>query len=198
MVNGGAVFYWPVPSDLSNPYSPEIRVDDIANLQFAEELSTQFTRLRGNEPQSFRLKEAADLSRLRSLAREKGKRFVYLVVFNEFDEAKINVNMSPHVFAPLFKDTQWTGKGSLIMASRILMDAQTGEILLNQQRVGERYFWFPLLGNGWENSVFGGTEHMVEYMLYVAKVGAPDEATAVRLTAAHLIQTDLLPQKAKK
>lgn len=198
-MGAGGFLIWPVPTDLRDPYFPEIRPDQISALEFDPALSAAINRQLSNDQSMLELNGPADLNRLKSLAREKRKRYIYLIVYNEFDEGpSVAVNGS-RVLKAWFKDSQWTGEGSLIMASRILIDVQTDEIVLNQQRFAERSYWVPLFGNGVENSRFSyDNDKRFDYIKYVEKVGAPDEATAVRLTAAHLIQTDLLPQKAKK
>ncbi len=183
LVWGLSLFMLPVPLDFRWAEAPSIpamrdeSIDATFDKEFTERLCAELETTFLSAPDS------PSLQTLIELTKQSNRRYLYLVNYNEYDSIRFETQSAGNfiIFTTL--------SGSINLMSRVIIDTDTGNLLLNKQRLGETYY-LALLSNGWDQGFKVYGEQYLAIRDYLETVGGKNEPAGIELSVEYLINTD--------
>ena len=194
---------WPFPQNACTAQMPAISDDPRASIAgtLDERLSERIGVLIG-EPYAkidWRTElhgKVPSISALLEVSKKHDAKTLYLVVYNEYTciswltPSWSYRDPSERRQRSAYYETHY---GSILMASRVLVDVSSGALLLDRQRLGEKYFWAIFLtiahcqATSWP-TFYTTPKHLVEY---VRSMDQADREAATEALATYLVTEDL-------
>ena len=183
MLWGLSLCLLPVPLDFrwaQAPAIPEDRLEPIDahfDQDFTEKLSAKF----GMPPLSS--PDKPTIADLIERTKRSNRRYLYLVNYNEYNRIRFESQSAGQymIFTTL--------TGSMNLMSRLIIDTDTGAVLLYKQRLAETYYLF-LLSNGWDQGFRISGDQDIDIREYLDTVGGRDEYAGITLSINYLLNTD--------
>lgn len=192
---------FPIPLDWTTITAPDIwddysdEIDDDMDTDLSSYILNKIGE-RGNIDWKKEFNESEiTLDRIIHTCREKNIKYLYLIRYNEYTDVAF---MTGYSYSGNYSTTTYEKlSGSILMASRILIDVNTMEVLLDRRRIGEFYWWHLPFMNGWGQGSSSFTAHYVSHEVeeYVRDVGMRDYPLAKKQLSEYLLKKDLFETK---
>ncbi len=142
------------------------------------------------------LNDKPSISKLIEIAKRDDKRYLYVIFYNEFDkvgytlsaETETKTNYSGYGKQAKIETTTINGNvfsGSILLSSRMIIDLATNNIIMMNERYGEKYYWLFIPPF---KVVNGESDELVSTF---DKVGGKDYQSAVKKLVNYLYETDI-------
>jgi len=164
-------------------WEPDDVIHDSYNRTLTVSLNQRMENNVGELPQS--RVSGKSIQSLLELAREKNMKYLYLVRFNLYRQISTGA-----------RNWTTTYSGFIPSASRILLHVETGKALVIRENPSEKYVWFFLLVNGFDNKYGRFNGHVTAKAVnYANRVGAKDLNLSMRRMAKYLSLMDFTPHR---
>jgi len=125
------------------------------------------------------------ITQMASIAKKHGKRYLYVIMYNEYNMVGRTSGVSGGYNTTTISYDSL--KGSIPMASRMLIDLADNRKVLVNERLGEQDMYAFIIWGVWRFKM-GESDAQFDY---AAKVAAPDESQAKMRLANYLLKEDI-------